>query len=799
VAITVSALLIVAVAAPLSAQPAKLELSGTVTDSDNIALQDVHILIKGTPVNGYTDAKGTFALILAAGKYEVVVSKIGYEKYSYRVTLPQSHNKSAQIRLQPSKETALGEALVVGHTSTQEAARQAYQVTVVDAKQLHNKSVNIAHALSTVPGIRVRESGGVGSDIDFSLNGFTGNQVKFFIDGIPMDNMGSSFRINNIPINIADRIEVYKGVVPVTLGSDALGGAINIVTNSGSTNYLDASYSYGSFNTHKTSVNLGLTTKKGYVVQLNAYQNYSANNYWIQSETPIDQYLTNKMVRARRFHDQYSNEMLMVGIGVVKRKWADRLMLGLDLGKNNKEIQSGATMEDVYGQRRSRGNILMPSLKYLKRNIGIAGLDLNISANYNLGAERIIDTANRQYNWLGQVVKEGAPSQLGGERSRQDYRYRNNNGTGIINLSYRLNEQHSFVVNDNYMIFNRKGKDLLEEMDERINQPSRLDKNVLGITYRFDYSPRWNTSIFFKHYSQYSKAFAVVTDNIESPTFSDYGWREEIFKTSGYGFATTYFISKDLQLRTSYEHGVRVPTTNELFGNMNDLTGNISLKPESSENVNLGLIYNTQWDKTHFVTVDAGFLYRYSKDFIRPNLAKGSKFTTQQMVNLRDVDNKGIEGSIRYRYKNVLNIGMNLSYQNLINQTKYEDGDESTISLVYQDRIPNMPYLFGNFDAAYSINSIIEKGDNLTVGYQLYYVHDYYVGWPSLGTKSTKQNIPTQWNHCANIMYNMKGGRYNITLEGLNLSDALLYDHYKLQKPSRSFNVKLRYFLFGIK
>ena len=46
-----------------------------------------------------------------------------------------------------------------------------------------------------------------------------------------MDYFGSSYSINNFPVSLVDRIDVYKGVVPVELGSDALGGAINLVTS----------------------------------------------------------------------------------------------------------------------------------------------------------------------------------------------------------------------------------------------------------------------------------------------------------------------------------------------------------------------------------------------------------------------------------------------------------------------------------------------------------------------------------------------------------------------------------------
>src|SRR5690606_26747364 len=124
----------------------------------------------------------------------------------------------------------------------------------------------------------------------------------------------------------------YKGVVPVDLGSDALGGAINIVTNSGRANYLDASYSYGSFGTHKVSVSLARNFKSGFTFTLDAYQNYSKNNYWVETETPVNKYGKVEKVRARRFHDRYRNEMVMVGVGVRNRSWADHLIIGMDLG-----------------------------------------------------------------------------------------------------------------------------------------------------------------------------------------------------------------------------------------------------------------------------------------------------------------------------------------------------------------------------------------------------------------------------------------------------------------------------------
>lgn len=784
---------------PLFAQQKGL-LRGSIENNAGEKIPNASIVLNNSHHGQHADNEGNFHLKnLHIGSHSLKVSAIGYRTITQKVTVNnQSEPAVIRIRLE-ALDNKLDEVNVSGKTETQKAAQQAYQVSVIDAKKLHNTTLNIASALNTVPGIRVRESGGLGSSTEFSLNGFSGNQVKFFIDGIPMENMGNAFRINNIPINLAERIEVYKGVVPVNLGADALGGAINIVTNSGKTSYLDASYSYGSFNTHKTSVNLAMNNKKGFTFMLNALQNYSDNNYWIEFETEYDASGQLYPVRTRRFHDRYRNEMVMLAAGVRHKAWADQFLVGIDLGEYKKDIQNGNTMEDVFGKRETKGITILPSIKYLKRNLGLKNLDLNISGNFNFGYDRTIDTAAARYNWLGTNILPSSSTKRG-ERSLTDSRYHNNDGVFTANLSYKLDDKHSFVLNNNYTTLRRVSKNLLGDNDTFFdNKPGSVRKNVLGLSYRYDYSKKWNTIVFAKLYQQNSRAFVDTTASVDPvPSHNAYAWQSSKFTTQGYGVASTYFFRDDLQLRASYEHGIRVPTSNELLGNMNTMSGNFTLKPEKSENVNLGVIYSPSINNTHFLTFDAAVLYRYSRDFIRPRMQRVQASTGLQMVNLRDVDNKGVELSIRYRYKNIFNIGSNISYQNLINQTKYEGGTDDMVSIVYKDRIPNMPYFFGNTDAYYSFNNFMGTDGSLTLGYQLYYTHEYFESWPSLGTKSKKVTIPTQWNHNVNLIYAFKGGKYNVTLECLNMTDALLYDHFKLQKPSRSFNVKFRYFLFNM-
>lgn len=178
--------------------------------------------------------------------------------------------------------TELDEVVVVSNGVTR-LKRSAFNAVALDTKALQNSTQNLSEALAQAPGMKIRESGGVGSDMQLMMDGFTGKHIKIFIDGVPQEGVGSSFGLNNIPVNYAERIEVYKGVVPVGFGTDAIGGVINIITKKNRNKwFLDASYSYGSFNTHKSYVNFGQTFRSGLTYEINVFQNYSDNNYYVE-------------------------------------------------------------------------------------------------------------------------------------------------------------------------------------------------------------------------------------------------------------------------------------------------------------------------------------------------------------------------------------------------------------------------------------------------------------------------------------------------------------------------------------
>lgn len=727
-----------------------------------------------TPVIGAVCDENGYFLIpnLKPGTFTVEVSAIGYKLQSKQLELIAGQEFSLNIKLEENA-IDMKAVEVTGLSATQESNRQSYNVTAIDAKQLHNTTLNLSEALDRVAGVRVRESGGVGSSFNMSLNGFSGNHIRFFIDGIPMENFGSSFQINNIPINIAERIEVYKGVVPVWLGSDALGGAVNIITGDRYRNYMDASYSFGSFNTHRSVINGAVTSKKGLTFQLNVFQNYSDNNYKVKvdaADINTGAYSPNSIVR--RFHDKYHNESVIASVGVLNKKFADKLLIGITLGQNYKEIQTGARMVSVFGAWHRKGNIVMPSLKYKKTNL-IKGADVTLNANYNLGTEQNIDTVNARFDWFGTSKPNGS----NGERARSLYKYKNNNGIITSMVNYRITEHHNVALSDVFTTFNRVGSDPLNPTVTENEQPKKSQKNVLALSYTYDVKNKWSVSVFGKQLYQRN----IVSSSQENASTN----------RPGYGIATTYFLVRNFQIKASYELTNRLPEANEIFGDVENQEGNPNLKPEQSNNANLGLSYSFELNSKNYFSISANGVYRHSTNYIYNRLNNNQ---SKLVADNRDgVRNLGCDGEIRYSYNNWLSAGATLTYQHLINLQKYEP-EYTGVSPLFKDQMPNIPYLFGNGDVSVSLKKVGGKDNNLNIGYNLLYVHDFYLYWPSRGNKD-KLTIPMQLSHDINIVYSIKNGRYNIGVEARNIMDAYLYDNFSLQKPGRAFYVNLRYFI----
>lgn len=774
----------------LVAQPRTL-FSGKVVSTDKTIVDFATVYLKGTQYGCTTDERGIYHLPAPAGKYTLVVSAVGFETYEKAIEIVSDGRTKQTVVLKPSV-TELDE-VVVTSTGVGRVKKSAFNAVAVDTKELHNSTKSLSEALNQLPGMKLRESGGVGSDMQLMLDGFSGKHVKIFIDGVPQEGAGTAFDLNNIPVNFAERIEVYKGVVPVGFGTDALGGVVNIVTNKKRRNwFLDASYSYGSFNTHKSYVNFGQTFKNGLMYEINAFQNYSDNDYY------IDNYITEfgddgitestdkkKIYHVKRFNDTFHNEAVIGKIGVMDKSWADRLVFSFNYSNFYKEIQTGVYQYVVFGQKHRKGYSFVPSVEYRKRNLLIEGLDVSATANYNHNITHNIDTASYKYNWLGDKKYTGTP----GEQSHQNNESKNTNWNGTFTANYRIGEVHTFTLNHVISTFHRTTRSYISGSSKLsdFSIPKKTRKNITGLSYRYMPSDKWNVSAFAKYYNQYNEG--PVSQN--SDGIGNYILLKKHLSSLGYGAAGTYFIVKDLQAKLSYEKAYRLPTTDELFGDEDLEAGKADLKPERSDNFNLNLSYSYHIGK-HAIYVEGSLIYRDTKDYIKRGLSQVSNMSFGYYENHGRVKTKGYNISLRYNYSRWFNIGGTFNSMNARDEEKYRAGGTQQESLTYGQRIPNQPYLYANFDASLTWHDLFAKGNVLTLGYDGYYQHDFPLYWENLGDPTTKIRVPEQLSHNLSIGYSLKGGRYNLSFECRNLTNAKLYDNFSLQKAGRAFYGKIR-------
>lgn len=766
----------------------KTMISGKVLSTEKTTVDFATVYLKGTNYGGTTNEEGIYHLQAPAGEYTLVVSAIGYKTVEKPVKLMRGERTKMNVVISP-QATELDEVVVVSNGVTR-LKRSAFNAVALDTKALQNSTQNLSEALAQAPGMKIRESGGVGSDMQLMMDGFTGKHIKIFIDGVPQEGVGSSFGLNNIPVNYAERIEVYKGVVPVGFGTDAIGGVINIITKKNRNKwFLDASYSYGSFNTHKSYVNFGQTFRSGLTYEINVFQNYSDNNYYV--DTPVKDFTTGainkkKIEHVKRFHDTYHNEAVIGKIGFVDKKWADRLMFGFTYSHMYKDIQTGVRQEVVFGGKYRKGYSIMPSLDYRKRDFFVRGLDVVLTANYNKNMTNNVDTSSYEYNWRGEM----RPLRMPGEQSYQNTRSDNNNWNGTLTANYRIGKAHTFTFNHVINAFRRSNQSLLNEDSEANAIPKETRKNISGLSYRLMPTEHWNLSVFGKYYNQFI-AGPVATSSAQD----DYIRTTNSVSAMGYGAAGTYFILKSLQAKLSYEKAYRLPTNEEMFGDEDLETGDISLRPENSDNVNLNLSYNETFGK-HSVYVEGGLIYRNTKDYIQRNISdlSGGKYGATY-VNHGRVETKGYNISVRYGFANWVSVGGNFTQMNVRDNVKTVTSGTNQESLTYGARMPNLPYQFANSDVTFYWRNLWKKSNTLSVTYDNLYMHSFPLYSEAVGSES-EFVVPTQFSHNLTLSYGIQNGRYNISFECRNLTNEKLYDNFSLQKAGRAFYGKVRVY-FG--
>ena len=90
-----------------------------------------------------------------------------------------------QRKSQMKDSVMLDNVTVTGKSKTQKLREGALAVNAIDVRSMASSIHSISELVDRTAGVKIREEGGMGSDFDLSINGMTGNSVRYFLDGVP--------------------------------------------------------------------------------------------------------------------------------------------------------------------------------------------------------------------------------------------------------------------------------------------------------------------------------------------------------------------------------------------------------------------------------------------------------------------------------------------------------------------------------------------------------------------------------------------------------------------------------------
>ena len=718
-----------------------------------------------------TDNKGIARLSAPSNqKLMLMVSFVGYQTIIDTIITNQKHYT---LKLFP-EPIDLADVVIVRKTRAQVLRESPEAVSVIDAKELQGRSISLETVLNKTIGLKVGQTGGLGSSSRIIVHGLEGNRIQILWDGIPMSNSDGAFSLDEIPIDIIERIEVYNSIIPARFGCDGLGGAINIVTKEFSTDYLDASYEFGSYQTHKGSVfSRKNFPKSGILIGMGGYYTTAKNDYSFR--VPERENLL-----VKRDHDRFQSYMLKGKIAFTKL-WFDEI--STEFGYYNRFNEIQGILKNIQHAENQSGMFMLEN-KLIKS--GILNDRLNLESHLSLShmTNNFVDIAQVNYDFEGNIY----PSPNGmGETGEVPH---NSNDKSLeinerINFDYKLSANQSLNLNTLINYAQRQPNDEIASQHAGFvigGFPSKKTSVISGLTWDTKLFDRKLTNMFSAKYFHLHSEIEDLTsyEMIEAPkkknnTTSQIGWIE----------AMKYEAFRGFHLKASYQRAIRLPNSQELFGDGIITFPAAGLKPEKSHNFNLGFLI----DKNDILGLsrlqfEVNGFYMQVSDMIKlmkQHMAAG-------YVNAEKVHIKGIETELKLDITPMVYAYGNLTYQDLRDVLNYLPGTQApnpTKGL----RLPNIPYLFANFGAEYHRDQLF-KNWHIKAFWDGKFTDEFFYFWEL--TELQKRRIPRSFVNDIGLLLTYKN-KYSVALECHNMMNKEVWDQFRQPLAGRTFHLKFRY------
>jgi len=230
-------------------------LSGHVTDGHGAAVPAADVQVRredGTLTRrAATDASGGFTIAgLPAGDYVVEIGKTGFRSDVAVVAVASGQGATHDVELGAA---GVNESVVVTAAGLPQSTLETSKaIDVIGADDMVTRNATtLADVIRLTPGVQLREAGGPGQLGSLRLRGLRSDGAAVLVDGLRLRDAAStqgdiSAFLSNLGVVGTDRVEVLRGSASSLYGTNAVGGAVNIVSGDGGPRRSEAQVEGGS-------------------------------------------------------------------------------------------------------------------------------------------------------------------------------------------------------------------------------------------------------------------------------------------------------------------------------------------------------------------------------------------------------------------------------------------------------------------------------------------------------------------------------------------------------------------------
>jgi outer membrane receptor for ferrienterochelin and colicins len=239
---------------------------GDVKDSNTGAhIPFINVSLLNTVIGTTTDQTGHYFLKnLPVGNYKIRVSGVGYKTVEKEVELIAG--KTIEVNFLTSETSMSLDEVVVSANRNETNRKDASVVVSVISPKIFTatNAVCMADGLNFQPGVRIETDCNNCGFTQVRINGLEGQYSQILIDSRPVFSaLSGVYGLEQIPVNMIERVEVVRGGGSALYGSNAIAGTINIITKEALNNNFSAIYNRqqsGSAADHTVNLNTSIVS-----------------------------------------------------------------------------------------------------------------------------------------------------------------------------------------------------------------------------------------------------------------------------------------------------------------------------------------------------------------------------------------------------------------------------------------------------------------------------------------------------------------------------------------------------------